>query len=128
MTGLGELIRARLLAHAGTAALLGTRVWPLLMPQEGLTLPAATYMLGTLVETDGSAPLWQETVETTAWAADEAAAQGLAKQMEDALRGYGAVGSTVRLLRMDLTGYQTGYDETVDLWGVTLRWSAWVAR
>lgn len=128
MTGLGELIRARLLAHAGTAALAGARVYPLLIPQETPTVPAVTYLLGTLAETDGSAPLWQETVETTCWAADDAAAQGLAKEVEEALSGWGAVGATLRLLRMDLTGYQPSYDETVDLWGVTLRWNAWVAR
>lgn len=97
-------VRARLAADGAVAALVGTRITPILLPQAP-TYPALTYQRI-------SGPRWQvlegpgggETarLQIDAWAASYLAAQGLAAAVRGSLNGFIGTLATLRVaIRLD---------------------------
>jgi hypothetical protein len=79
--GMRADIRTQLAADAGVAAIVGTRIWWMQIPQVADSKPALTYRVveGPRVPTlEGNSTLRVATVEVVAWAADAAVAESLA--------------------------------------------------
>ena len=92
-----EAIIARLLADAGVAAIVGTRVFPGMRPQ-GSALPAAVLNRisgGPLYADDGEVGLEQARIQIDCWADTYTAAKKLARAVTACLSAFdGTVGTT----------------------------------
>lgn len=87
---LEQALASWLLAQLPVAALLGDRLYPLVLPQAG-GLPAATWQrIGADIEydLDGPAGLERPLVQIDCWAASFADARGLAGAIREVLHGY----------------------------------------
>jgi hypothetical protein len=94
-----KVIKTVLAAHAGTAALVGTRIYPVLMPQEP-TYPCITYR-----QVDSSRLQGVQTnpgvarirLQVTGWAKTYEETKSLAEQIRLALERYGSAitGTTI---------------------------------
>ena len=83
-------LRTYLLAQAPVSALIGTRIFPLRLPQ-GVTLPAVTYQRISgvpVISHDGASDLARARIQVDCWAASYAAMAGLAMAIRTALSGY----------------------------------------
>lgn len=103
MSAIGSAVRARLLAHAGVTALVGTRVsaQPL---HQGETLPAITYLVVSQIETgqpvnEGSGML-RPRIQVDCWAETYDIADALEAQVADALNGFRGLSDGVELQRV----------------------------
>lgn len=82
-----QQLRAALVGHAGVTALVGARVYPLLIP-EGTPLPCVTYqrVSGTPENTlEGHSGLEEVMVQVDCWSATYGGAKALAKQVRAAM-------------------------------------------
>jgi hypothetical protein len=85
-----EVLFTRLSAHGGLTALVGTRIYPVIMPQ-GATKPAVTYQLisgireSAMVADPG---LVTSRYQFTAWATTNLVARNVIKQVRLALERY----------------------------------------
>lgn len=108
-------IYTRLTTHTGTAALIGTRCYPLLLPQKP-TLPAVVYQRisssGQIGTTDRRGVRFQ----FSCWAATYAGAKALATQARSALEGYAE--ATIRMGRV--VNEIDDYNEATELQRVIL--------
>lgn len=85
-------------ADAGTAALIGTRCYPLVLPQDP-TLPAARYAIISAVPVtthDAPGGLVRARVQVDSYASTYAGARTLADTIRAALDGYRATSGTIR--------------------------------
>lgn len=92
-----EAVYARLTAHAGTAALVGARVYPLKLPQTP-TLPAVTYqrISATRESAMGSdTGITRARFQVTSHAASYSGVKALAEQVRQALQRYSGTSATV---------------------------------
>ena len=84
-------IRGRLLAYPGVASLVGTRIFPQLMPQ-GTTLPAITYAVvsRTTEPTMGysNTGMWSTLLQIDVWADSYSGVKVLADQVRAALMDW----------------------------------------
>ena len=93
----GKAIYARLVAHAGTTALVGTRVYPLRLPQ-GPTYPAIRYQV---ISAPREHAMGADTgtvharVQVDCWATTYAGAKALAAQVILALSRWGGTSGGV---------------------------------
>jgi hypothetical protein len=100
-----EALTARLEAYAGLTALVGTRIYPLTLPQNA-TLPALTYQRipGERVRSvSGATGMMRARFEVHVWDESVSGAQAVGIQVQDALEGWSGVASTVtvKLIRID---------------------------
>ncbi len=108
-------IYSQLSTYAGLAALTGTRIYPLLLPQDP-TLPAVTYQTISRVmeEVRGAGPRYAETrVQIDCWAASYSSAKAVAEQVRAALQDYtGTMGGAggVPVLDGDMTSETDVYE------------------
>jgi len=88
---LSESVYARLIAHAGTAALVGTRVYPYALPQTP-TLPAISYQLTSEptehVQCETGSTTKRGKIRAMCWSESWSGAIALAAQVEDALDAF----------------------------------------
>ena len=85
-----EALKTRLEGHAGLAALVGTRIYPVRRPQNA-TLPAVTYQkVGGLSEQThgGASGLAASRFQFDVWAATYSSASAVAEQIRVALIGF----------------------------------------
>ncbi len=130
-------LRTYLLGDATVAALVGTRVYPVRLPQGG-TFPAITYQRVSQVPvgrpTSGPPSVVAARVQFDVWSLNRdgvdgyAAARALADAVRQRLDGKtGALGSgltVVQDVRLDAER-DTGYDETGELYRISLDFTAW---
>lgn len=122
MAGLEEGLVTYLKANGGVAALVGTRVYPLILPQEA-TYPALAYMV---VSDDrpqshsGPTGLATPRIQIDCWGATYGATKLLERAVRLALEGYvGAMGSvTVRGVFLDTA--QDLFDEEAQKYRVRM--------
>lgn len=119
-----EALRAVLLADAGVAALVGTRVYPLVLPQAG-TLPAITYQVvagDADYVMEGASGLAFKRVQVDCWADTYSAAAGLRAAVTAALGGFaGSAGSpAVRIQGAFKTMEADGYEDALERAGPRL--------
>lgn len=88
MAAIGEQIYSRLTTHSDVAALVGNRVYPIILPQDP-TLPAITYQIISQTPTGGNIHLHNMRLQVDCWSTSYAGADGLAAKVIAALRLYG---------------------------------------
>lgn len=110
---LGEILYARLTTYAGTSALIGTRCYPMKLPQ-GPTLPAIAYQqIGPGVMEDERGVLERVRVQVVCWAGTYAGARALGRAAKDALDEYsGSSGGTRLRFGTVLPGFDLDDPET----------------
>jgi len=113
MAEVGEVIFGRLTAHAGTSALIGSRCYPDLMPQNP-TLPAVVYSeISNPRISEGSLDLFRVRMQIDCWASSRAGANALRAQARSALRGYADKAAGVGVIGMlDDDGFADREPET----------------
>ena len=89
---LGELIYTALTTDAGVSALVGSRVYPLYLPQDP-TLPAVTYQQISRVRRSERSTVSRVRVQFDCWAQTYREARQLADTLRPALDGYHAQGA-----------------------------------
>lgn len=109
---------------AGVSALAGTRIYPILAPQDS-AYPLITYqrISGARWRTfDGPSGKAQPRFQLDVWATSYAGANALAKAVRDALDGYSGTVATVRIGGVALETDQDRIDTSTDpkLFGVTM--------
>lgn len=125
---IGTLIYDRLTTEATVAAVVSTRVYPQLMPQEP-TLPAITYDITMGQPNAGSAPIRDATIRVTAWAAKNADCQSLGDMIVDALDNWSdRRAGTAQLLSSIFVGSADLYDPELNIWGLSVTFQAIVAN
>lgn len=84
-----QALRAHLLAHVGLAALVGSRVYPLLVPKDA-ALPAVTYQRISTVPTQhrGSVEHGRIRMQIDGWAGSFGGAVALREQIRDAMAQF----------------------------------------
>jgi len=112
----GARLKTRLTTHAGTAALVGTRVYPMKLPQNS-TYPAIVYQRISGAERLGSTKLREARYQLSCWGATYASGQALAAQVRDALEGWG-VGGAVPMSR--IVNENDDYEPDDDVYRVIL--------
>jgi len=117
MANIEEAFTAYLLAHAGLAALIGSRIYPQERPQEITTLPAMTYMVVSDVPIHtltGQAKQARPMYQFTVYASTRASAQAVAVQIKAALVDYHGTLSGVVIQKIQLENELYGINETAD--------------
>jgi hypothetical protein len=118
---LEQAIFNHLSTYAGLTALIGTRLYPVNLPQ-GSTLPAVTYqrISSVRMRTFGAARLGRVVrVQFTAWALSYASRHEIAEQLTTALEGYdGLMGGTggVVVLAVQADNELDDYEPTAKAW------------
>ena len=120
-------VMARLIAHAGTAALVNRRVWHSALPQDP-TLPAITVQEisgvpeSTMGDDTGHV---RGTVQVDAWAAKRDGCKALAEQVRDALQRYVGTheGSTLTVVGMNSMGVR--YESDGRIWRASQDFELW---
>lgn len=120
MADVQAAIRTTLLAHAGTLALIGTRAWFLLLPQNP-TLPAVTVqqVSGTRHSAMGDdVGIAEGRMQVESWATTRTGVRALAEQVRDALQRFrGTVSGTV-INAVFLDAEMDVYEPGVTFWRV----------
>lgn len=83
----GARLHTRLSTHAGTAALVSARVYPVILPQN-VVLPAIAYQRISGTEQNGSTSIREARYQINCWGATFASAQSVAAQVRDALEEW----------------------------------------
>lgn len=115
----GQIVYERLVGDAGVAAVVGTRVLPLLAVLD-TELPCVVYQVGIDDEGEGTAPVQRCTVTVNCLAHDEEQAHDAAVAVDAALNGYSGAAGGVRLSALVRGGSQDEYDEEINVWRRTL--------
>ena len=105
----------RLTTHSGTAALISTRCYPMLMPQNP-TLPAVVYQRVSSSGQQGTTDRRALRFQISSWATTYAGAVALAVQVRGALEDYSNV--TIRMGR--IVNQIDDFDEATELQRVIL--------
>ena len=128
MTALNEAIRARLLAVTAVTDLVGTRVYPLLLPQDP-TYPAIRYqqITGTRESAMGSdVGLVEATEQVDSYDSTYAGARVLAEAVRAALQRFrGTVAGVVISDVFVLEGPLDLYEEAVKIYRVQQDFTVW---
>lgn len=124
---LDTFLYARLAAHSGTAALVGTRIYPGPLPQDA-TLPAITYrqVSGVHEHAMGADVMQRPHWQVTAWADDDPGARALRIQVLDALSRFrGTVGSDTVQDIFAINDGIDGYDPERRISGIVMEFRIW---
>lgn len=120
-------LKARLTGHAGVAAIVGTRVYRLQLPQ-GTALPAITLWTdGTPREhvMGGDCAKVGANVYVACWAEDDAAVEALAAQVRAALRNYAGTQLGVVIANCFLEDEHDDVEDDTRRHRITLRFTVW---
>lgn len=90
----GLRLHSRLTSHTGTAALVATRVYPVIAPQDAV-YPCVVYQRVSGTEQRGSTSMREARYQVSAWAESFAGAQALATQIRAALEEWSVYGGGV---------------------------------
>jgi hypothetical protein len=123
-------LHAHLSADAGVAALVGTRIYPLLLPQSA-TYPALTYSRVSgprLDDLDGDAGLAHPAFQVTAWAPTYKAAKETAAAVRLALRGYRGPMGAADVADVRMIGDFDLYDQEAKVFHVAADFEIWHAE
>lgn len=113
------LLYSRLAAYSGISALVGTRIYPKLLPQTP-TLPALTYQRVSNTATNGSTVLRESRWQVTCWAATDTGARALATQVKTALEEHSDVSVTPGIKYSRIVNEIDDYEPETELHGVIL--------
>jgi hypothetical protein len=127
MAEIGEVIYSKLTGYAGLAALVGTRVYPIQLPQRP-TLPAVTYQrISTLpihTRDNAHASLERPRFQFDCWGSSYAGARAVAQEMRNALATFPQASNP----RVDVALMQNeidDYEPDIGRWRVILDAFIW---
>ena len=123
MSDVETLVYTTLTGDAGVAALVGTRVYPAIIPQDA-ALPALAYQRissQAIQWQDGSAAPIRPRIQVTAVADDYSEAKGLAAAVRSALNGV----SSGQILSSFMDTDADGFTDTSDLYTVRMDFLIW---
>lgn len=127
MADVTEAVRSRLVAHAGTTALIGTRAWFYMLPQDP-TLPAVTVQQISAVRPSamgsdvGKA---EGRIQTRACAANRAGVKALAEQIRAALQRFSGTVASTEIIDIRFANERENYEADVKVWTVDQDWMVW---
>ncbi len=113
---------AWLVAQPAVSALLGNRLYPLVLPQNG-RLPAATYQRVSgerNYDLDGSTGPKRVTLQLDSWAEDYAGAKALAAAIESVLEGYTGPMAGLTVSRSVILREDEDYEDQTKRWRVSV--------
>ena len=128
-------VRTRLLAHSGTSALVSTRVWHSVLPQE----PASgTYMPAIVVQNapgeseyamGGPVGIASLRVQVDVWDDDRAGCEALRAQVQDALQAFAGTAGSVTLTTVGLNVIETpSWQPESKLWRAITDYELWATE
>ena len=119
MPDVETVIVTRLLAYEGLAALVGTRVYPLLLPQSP-TLPAVTYQRidAPREERFGGDPVAYPRFQIDSWAKTYAGAKAVATQVRGALQLWRTTATDPQIMDSDIESDEDLYEPDTGLYRV----------
>ena len=124
---LPEALRAFILADATVAALIGTRMYALILPQNP-TMPALTYTIfgaGGILSHDGPSGLENPTVQIDAWGTTYSDAFELAEAVRVRLNGYSGLLDTVHAQGIFLVRKRDSYENESELYRRSTDFELW---
>lgn len=127
MAYLEEALVSALEGHAGLSALIGSRIYPLMIPQ-GAALPAVTYQrvsgerIHAMVDDPGLA---SPRIQVDAWGSTYASAKAVAAQVIDCLQRWSGTAETVVVQDSYFQGDQDIYDPETERWQVSMDFIVW---
>lgn len=113
--------------HGGLTALVGTGIYPLMVPQ-GAALPAVTYRrvsgerVHAMVDDPGLA---YPRIQVDAWGATYASAKAVADQVIDCLQRWSGTVETVIVQDTYFSGDMDIYDPETERWQVSMDFIVW---
>ena len=124
-------VRSQLLAHAGTAALVGDRVWHSALPQEEKGKP---YMPAIVVQQisgvaehvmGGAAGIVSLRIQVDVWAKNRPDCQALTEQVRAALQSYSGTHGGVTLTFVGTFEGAPAWDPEAKLWRAIQDFELW---
>lgn len=106
----GARLHTRLSTHAGTAALVSTRVYPVILPQN-VTMPAIAYQRISGTAQNGTTQIREARYQISCWGSTFASAQSVATQVRAALEEWSIGGSGVYVRMARVVNEQDDWEE-----------------
>lgn len=116
---IANLLYSRLSTETGVAALVSTRVYPVLMPQSP-TLPAISYQRISNTEQDGTSTLRVTRYQVDCWDDDYAGVQTLADAVRGALEEWTDTNQSPAVKMTRVVGEIDDYESETGLYRVSI--------
>lgn len=124
---IGAIIRTALAGDAALTALVGTRIYPEVAPDEA-GLPFVVYTIRGGEGVEGNAPLWSVTVTANAYGESDGQAEAVGQAVRAVLDGFDG-GDAVYLVRaLWMTDYSEQFDFELAEWGRMLTFGGFAVR
>lgn len=124
---IGAIIYQALASNAPVAALVGTRIYPEVAPDEA-DLPLVVYTVRTAEGLDGSAPMVRCNVTANCYAATDAAAESVGAAVRAVLDGFDGNGTGIAVRSLSLSDYSEFRDPEMALWGRLATFAGWIVK
>ena len=124
---IGAIVYQALASSTAVAALVGTRIYPEIAPDEA-DLPLIVYTVRTAEGLDGSAPMVRCNVTANCYAATDAAAESVGAAVRGVLDGFDGNGTGVQARQLSLSDYSEFRDPEMALWGRLASFSGWIVQ
>lgn len=127
MADLETVLQTRLTGYAGLAALVGTRVYPIKLPQTP-TMPAVSYQRIDGPRESGIASehgMAHPRIQVDSWASTYGGAKAVAEQVRTALERWSDATTTPVVLDSFIEGDTDLYESEVELYRVSMDFVIW---
>lgn len=124
---IGAIVYQALVGDTAVAALVGTRIYPEIAPDEA-DLPLIVYTVRAQDDVTGSAPLVRCTVTANCYAATDAAAESVGAAVRGVLDGFDGNGAGVQARQLSLSDYSEFRDPEMALWGRLASFAGWIVQ
>jgi len=115
-------------ADAGVSAIVGARVYPMILPQSP-TYPAITYTRNSVerssVMEEGQIGFVSADIQVDAWAASYSGAKALWQAIKDAVQNYQGLMGTTAVHRAMIVGDLDAYEPDVGAYRCSMTLSIW---
>ena len=112
------LLYSALANNSGVSALVGTRIYPLILPKNKPTYPAITYQRISNTATNGSTALRESRWQVNCWGATYTAAHGLAVAAKAALEEHKDTNQTPGIKQSYVVNEIDDYDDQTKVYRV----------
>lgn len=115
---IASLLKSGLAANSGVAALVGTRIYPLVFVNNNPTLPAITYQRISGSGTNGSTALRESRYQINCWANTHVAASGVAAAVKAFAEEFSDTTSTPGIKMALVVNESDDYDDQTKIFRV----------
>lgn len=116
---IATLLYNRITGHAGTSALIGTRCYPVLLPQR-VSYPAVSYQRISNTETRGSSNIRETRYQVDCWAQTYAGTDALGIQVKSALEEYTTLSGGFDIKMARVSNELDDYDDQTDIYRLSI--------